>query len=177
MGVALWESVAPAMTTHESFAGKLKDLSAVPSFEEKDEYHMPTVVNAALAYMTKKLFINTSVPNKSKIRSMEKRFAKEFKGAVSKESYKDSVEYGRLIAKHIYKWSRGDGGKKGDLNNFPDSYTFPKGKGLWVETAPEMKGALHPHWGGNRTFVLDAASECLPGPHPEYSEEPKIDRC
>ena len=83
-----------------------------------------------------------------------------------------SLERGRHVAAEILEWSRSDGGHDGYLRNFP-AYTPPIGPGLWVPTPPGFLPALQPFWGGNRCLAIAGGTDCPPGDHPPYSEDPR----
>jgi hypothetical protein len=85
--------------------------------------------------------------------------------------YRRSVERGVAVARHVFDWSRGDGGHEAFRRNFP-AYTPPAGPGLWVPTQPAFQAALQPFWGANRPFVVGGLESCAPSPPPAYSETP-----
>jgi hypothetical protein len=80
------------------------------------------------------------------------------------------VAHGASVARHIFEWSKSDGGHEGFLRNFPP-YTPPLGAGLWEPTPPGFLPALQPFWGSNRPFVLCSGAECSPDPPPAYSDD------
>ncbi len=171
-GIAVYEAVVPGIPTHQSLAGQLNGLTTLPQCNSNKEYHWPTVANAALASVTKRLFANVTGENMVAIEALEKQFADQFKSALSQEMFDRSLAQGGVLADAIYTWSLTDGGHEAYLKNFPDTYTPPVGSGLWgVPAPPAFTRALQPYWGNNRPFVLASRSECQPGPHTSYSEQ------
>ncbi len=178
-GVALYQSVLPGMPNYNSLEGQLNGLNdgAVPDPEQGQEYHWPTVANAALAQITTQLFANATDEMKAKITALEAQYANptEVDAAVVTRS----AAYGKAVADAVFEWSKTDGGHEGYSRNFPTSYTPPTGAGMWVPT-PRKGGAapqsaLQPFWGTNRPFVLTPGNPndlSDPGAPPAYSTDP-----
>ena len=70
-GITLYESVVPGMPAYQSLASQLNNLSGLPETEPGFAYHWPCSANAALAYINKQMFPNTSAANKTSIDSLE----------------------------------------------------------------------------------------------------------
>lgn len=174
-GVTLYEAVAPGMPAYRTLAGQLNGLSELPQVARGQQLYWPAVANSALATITRLLFANASTENKSAVVALESRFASRFRPQLQPEIFQRSVTQGKLVAGAIYAWSLSDGGHEGHLKNFPYTYKAVVGPRLWTPTMPGFTRALQPDWGNNRTFVLDAGSECQPPPHPPYSEQPGTD--
>jgi len=154
IGVTLYESVRPGMSTHPTLVGQLTDFNFVPSIMPNKAYNWPIVANAAIARITKDLFGNASVANVNRIDSLESAnlSAIQIADNPSTQLINRSVSYGQSVADAIYSWSLTDGGHQAYLNLFP-AYTIPSGPGLWQPTPPAFSNPLLPYWGNNRPFV------------------------
>jgi len=169
-GVTLYEALVPAMPGYRTLAGQLNDFR-LPAGPSDGAFHWPTVANAALASVLRRLFPTAPSERRADMDALERGFAAEFQESVSPQIFRRSLARGRSVARHVFQWSRGDGGHEASLDNFPE-YTPPVGPGLWVSTPPGFLPALQPYWGSNRPFVLAEGAKCNPGSPPEYSEEP-----
>jgi hypothetical protein len=168
-GVTLYEALVPGMHGYRTLAGQLKELDPAPEPSE-EAHHWPTVANAALASIVRRLFPTAPAERQADVNALERRLAQEFRGSVPTGVFRRSVSRGRSVAQHVFDWSRTDGGHAAYLDNFPD-YFPPVGPGLWVPTPPGFLPALQPFWETNRRFALAAGANCNPGPPPPYSEE------
>ncbi|GEM_PF-26860 len=176
-GVTLYEAVVAGMPTHQSLAGQLNGLPALPQVAVDQEYHWPTVVNSALATICQRLFVKASALNLAAMVALEEKYNQQFQTRLTSEVFNRSVAWGKTVAEAIYAWSRTDGGNKGYSKNFPYTFTPPRGPGLWVPTPPFLETlypsrAMQPYWGKNRPFVLKSGSDCAPARHPAYSDQP-----
>jgi hypothetical protein len=170
-GITLYEALVPGMPAHQSLAGQLNGLTALPPAVADAEYHWPTVANNALAAIVKRLYANAPPRDIAAIISLEKQNNQQLQARLQPQVFKRSVARGKMIAEAIHLWSLSDGGVLGYLRNFPDSYLPPEGPDKWVPTLPGFSRALLPYWGKNRTFVLSSGADCAPAPHPAYSEQ------
>jgi PAP2 superfamily len=169
-GVALYQAIVPGIPERGSFAGRLNRLTEAPRPGHL-AYHWPTVASSALASSLRALFPTTPAVNGAAIEALERRFATEARAALPPVVYRRSVERGAAVARHVFEWSKLDGGHEAFLRNFPP-FTPPSGPGLWEPTPPGFLPALQPHWGTNRPFVLRSGETCSAVPPPAYSENP-----
>lgn len=174
MGLALYEALVAGMPENRSIASQLNGIGTLPE-ATGIPYQWPLVANAALAEVMRGLWggrTNHATDNVADIDALEARFASQYAEGVPPGIAMLSSEYGHDVGAAVFAASLGDGGNEGYLTNFPSTYTPPQGPGLWVPTAPGQV-ALQPYWGTTmRTFALANASDCDPGPPPEYSEQP-----
>lgn len=170
-GVALYESLVPGMRGHRSLAGQLIDLDPVPRGAPGAAHHWPTVANAVLASVVRRLFPTAPDERLADVHMLERRLAQEFRATVPLGIFTRSVARGREVARHVFRWSRTDEGHAAYLDNFP-AYSPPIGPGLWIPTPPGFLPALQPYWGANRPFALGAEGQCTAPPPPAYSEDP-----
>ena len=169
-GVALYEAVVPGIPRRQSFARKLNGLTQPPRAAGL-EYHWPTVASSTLAPIFRSLFPTATKESRSAIDELERRFSTEARRMLPSDVYRRSVRRGSDVARHVFEWSKSDGGHEAFLQNFPP-YTPPSGEGLWEPTPPGFSPALQPYWGANRPFALRDGEMCAPGPPPPYSEDP-----
>src|SRR5258706_3327346 len=160
-GVALYESLVEGMHPgHQSLAGQLNALTAVPERDHGNSYAPPVIANAALARIVRNLFANTSSANVTRIDSLEAANEAMYSSQFNVHIINRSRDYGHAMADAIFSWSTTDGGFEAYLHNFPSNYVPPAGDGLWVSTPPAFQSAMLPYWGNNRPMV----STNLPGP-------------
>ena len=171
-GVTLYEAVVPGMPEYQSLAGKLNQLTPLPSPNAGEEYHWPSVANSALARIARSLFAHAPAESLAAIDALEAKLAAEFQSKIAAAVFNRSAEQGRKVADAIFEWSRSDGGHEGYLKNFPEDYAPATGPGNWIPTPPKFSSPLQPYWGRNRTFALASNAECQPAPPPTYSEDP-----
>lgn len=172
MGVTLYEAVAPGLEGYQSLAGQLNELETLPKSIPGETYHWPSVASSALASISRTLFASASAENLAKIDALEATHAQRFQLEQDADTLARSVAYGREVAGAIYDWSLTDGGHEGQARNFPEGHQQPASPGLWVSTPPAFAGALQPHWGDNRPFVLASGDACPVTPPYAYSEAP-----
>lgn len=174
-GLSLYESIAQGIPGYQSIASQLSGSLILPTKEYGKDYYWPASANAALAYISKNLFANTSASLFSAIDSLEADFNMKFKGKAKHEELKRSAEFGKQIAKAIFEWSKTDGGHEGYSKIVSDTYLPPTGPGLWIPTPTGFTKAFHSSWGSNRSFIPGLVASTEPPPPPVYSENPSSD--
>ena len=171
-GVTLYESVVPGIPGATSLVGQLNGLDSLPQVAPDAAYHWPSVANAALAAITRRLFASGDGAQRAAIDGLEINLRKRFGGQAPPDVIRRSIQYGRMVASAIYAWSRTDGGHEGYMFNTATDYVTPIGEGLWSRTPPAYLRPLQPYWGQNRPLLLDSGAECAPPPPPAYSTDP-----
>lgn len=171
-GVTAYEAVVPGIPGARSLAGQLNELEPLPAVQAEATYHWPSVANAALAGITRRLFANGDGAQRAAIDGLELSLRKRLALQAPAPVVKRSIQQGRLVAAAIYAWSRTDGGHEGYFFNTPLDFIPPSGDGLWTPTPPGYLKAMQPYWGENRPFLLADGGECAPPPPPEYSTDP-----
>src|SRR3954470_7922772 len=167
-GFALYEAVRPGMPGRRSLVGRLNGLTGFPR-RRGGALDWPLVANAALAQILRSLFPTAPGSGVEAISALERRFTRRACATLPPGLCRCSIAHGARVARHIFEWSRTDGGHLGFLRNFPP-YTPPTGAGLWEPTPPAFLPALQPYWGRNRPFVQRSGAACSEGPPPPYSE-------
>ena len=173
-GLALYESVEPGIPNAHSVALQLSGFSSLtlPNIK-RAFYYWPASANAAMAFMSRNLFANTTPANFATIDSLEAAFNQQFQSKATTQELQNSVDFGRSVASAIFEWSKSDGGDQPYMHITDPSYVPPVGPGLWIPTPPLFTPPIFPHWGGNRSFISNEANVTQPGPPLAYSEEPK----
>lgn len=167
-GIALYESVVPGMPAYQSIAPQLNALPALPPTVPGFAYHWPSSANAALAFMTRRMFPNSPAADKARIDSLENALNVKYQNEADTAVINRSIEYGRGVAKIVFDWAETDG-----YLHSNDPYTPPVGDGLWVPTPPAFaKQPAGPYWGNVRTIVPGSVDGTQPGPPISYSTDP-----
>lgn len=158
IGLTMYESIVNSSSTYQSLSGQLDGLNNLPKPEKGKEYDYKLSLNAAQATILKSIYNQTSNQNKLKIDSLEKSILENYSEKIKDKSLIDrSISYGKVIASAVFEWSKTDGGHRGYLKNFDKKMSYPNKLGSWK---PPLYGQsfshypLHPHWGENRTFLV-----------------------
>jgi hypothetical protein len=168
--VALYEAIVPGTRANRSLVGQLDGLASVPQPEEDQEYHWPTVANAALARTIRGLFASLQPESLQAINALEQRFAAQFQDEVEAQAYQRSVVQGQRVADAILAWAATDGFSR--FNDCP--YVPERAPGAWEPTPPAfIPNPEQPCWGQLRPMVLTSSEECAPPGHPEFSTDPE----
>lgn len=171
IGLTMYESVVPFSADHQSLAGQLNSLPALPTPEPAQQYNPLLALNAGQAAILKAVYNQTSDANKAKIDSLEALIFDHFSetGSGSRDETRATAErsaaYGRAVAGRIFAWSKTDGGHRAYLRNFDKGWKAPTHPGCWKPPLYAQSFShhpLHPHWGRNRTFLRTNAD--LPAP-------------
>jgi hypothetical protein len=172
MGLALYEAVVAGMPDHQSVAGQLRGVGALPQ-ANGIPYNWALVANAALAEVMRGLWGDQTLraaDNVAALNALESNLASQYSAGVPPGIARLSIDFGRSVGAAAFATSRDDGGDRSYLTNFP-AYTAPAGPALWVPTG--TGAAMQPFWAATvGTFALTGAAECNPGPPPTYSEDP-----
>jgi hypothetical protein len=161
-GLTLYEAVVHGSDNYKSLRGTLNELDKIPE-PEKGTYNWAIVANTAMAEITSYLYSNTSEANKLCIKELADKNYHRYGFRSDERTLKNSVNYGKSIAKAIHNYSKKDGGHESQFNNFPDSFKIQPGACMWVPVGEQK--ALQPYWGNNRTFIEGTADFHLPLPH------------
>ena len=175
VGLSLYESIAPGIPGCQSIASQLQGGLVLHAKEHGKDYYWPASANAALAYISKKIFANAPAPLISAIDSLEHAFNEKFMHKAKPGELERSRLFGKKIAETIFNWSKSDGGHEAYIHLTDDSYQPPTGAGKWVPTAPAFGKPFHPHWGTNRSFLPQLLLKAQAAPPPAYSEKQSSD--
>ncbi|MBT8185877.1 MAG: phosphoesterase, partial [Eudoraea sp.] len=156
IGLTMYESIVHGYDSHRSVSDQLNGLGQLPVPDSSLTYNWPLSLNAAQAFILKNIYQQTSDENKLKIDSLETAIKDQFSRDLDSGEINRSIAFGRAVASHIYEWSKTDGGHRGYLKNFDKEMVHPERPGSWKPPLFAQSFShlpLHPHWGGNRTFV------------------------
>jgi len=166
IGLTMYESVVNSSGEHQSVSAALNGLGNLPLPENGMEYNWQLALNAGQAEILRNIYLQTGDKNKRKIDSLENHFETLFKKKHTDNSVSArSILYGKKIALAIFEWSKSDGGHRGYLQNFDKKLVFAEKPGCWRPPLYAQSFShfpLHPHWGGNRTFVT--VNSLIPDP-------------
>ncbi len=165
IGLTMYETVVNGYPEYKSLAGQLNGLSDLPLPNPDQTYSWILCLNAGQSAILKSLYNQTSDANKNKIDSLESVILASLKSRHEVGNIDASVDYGRKIATAIFEWSKKDGGHRGYLKNFDETYVHPEKPGSWKPPLYAQSFShhpLHPHWGENRTFVQKNATIPIP---------------
>ena len=158
IGLTMYESVVNGYPNYQSLSGQLNGLDSLPQPEKGQEYDWKLSLNAAQASILKNIYHQTSDKNKLKIDSLESSIQAYYTQNIKDKALIDrSVIYGKAVAEKIFQWSKTDGGHRGYLKNFDKKMVHPKRAGCWNPPLYAQSFShypLHPHWGENRTFLV-----------------------
>lgn len=156
--IAAYEAARHADSTYKSLEGQIKDLKGVPQPDKNKKYSFELAAIKAMFLTCKKYIFS-----EADLMAYEAEVMKEIeKINVPQEVYKNSLEYGEAVAKHIMAWS--------DKDNYKESRSFPKFSidldeiARWRTTPPAYMDAVEPHWNEMRTLVTDSAQQFKPIP-------------
>jgi hypothetical protein len=173
-GLTLYESVVKGMPGYNSVASPLigTNINTLPKHQV---IHWSASANAAMAFILKNLYANTSDANKVTIDSLESALTSEYQNETNAQIVSESADYGKKIANSIFEWSKTDGGHEAYLGATSSDYEAPTGQGLWIPTPPTFSKPIRPYWGNNRSFIPNSALSTAPPPPITYSESPDSD--
>jgi hypothetical protein len=167
-GLTLYEAVVVGSRSHRSLHRQVRGMPHLPGHDQALDW--TTVANAALADIVARL-IPTDAASARLVEDVRERFDESQRRIVAPRVFERSVARGRLVAREIFGWSRGDGGHEACRRNVRPGPPRPVGPGLWVPTPPNHQGALLPSWGSNRCFTIQPGEGAAPDVHPAYSED------
>jgi hypothetical protein len=168
-GLAAYESVSPGILKKSSYlfsSSVLNRMPAMPETETGKNYHWPSSMNAALAFMNRAMFPYTSPDNKAAIDSLETNLKIIFSREVDSATIERSIAFGKMTAQKIFDWSETDGYRFAS-----NPYIPPVGPGKWIPTPPGFVKAVTPYWGNLRTMVEGSIENTQPPAPPVYSED------
>jgi len=169
-GISLYEAVVPGMPSYQTLEGKLNGLTGLPSTGNGVAYHWPSSANAALAFINKHMFPNTSLANKTAIDSLENALNTQYQGEADVEVISRSIAFGKAVAQKVFEWAETDG-----YLHASDAYNPPMEPGLWVPPSIPVPVSSTPYWGNLRTIVAGSGNNTQPGAPTTYSENPSSD--
>lgn len=173
LGFTAYEAVVPAMPEYNSLTNLYPGLQ-IPSFDEDLEYHWPTVINEAYAYLMKRFFFHMENEYSDLFQKIEQtriQLNAEYAAQATPEVLQRSADRGLAVAAAIYDWEKSDQAAHNAFLNPQPPYNAPAGPGYWAPTIPDFVKGMFPFWGQVRTFALSEEEQLARPPIP-YSENP-----
>jgi hypothetical protein len=166
-GLTLYESIVEGIPGYQSVASGLigNDITSHPEFPV---IYWPASGNAAMAESLRSFISMASAANLAKIDSLEQVFNDQYKKEAPPIVLKNSIAYGKRVAKSIFDWSKSDGFAEAAAKN--SSYIIPTGLGLWEQTPPGFVFPVNVYVNETRTFVKNSPALTLAPPPIPYSE-------
>ncbi len=165
-GLALYETVVPGMSAHQTLQGQLNGFPAatlpVPA---NRVHHWPAAANRALAVVAGGLISGSA----AEFDALEQQFLDVYTTEVSASVLARSVQWGEDVGNAILAWAATDGIAGVDACGAayvpPPEYDEPS-EGAWTQVSGAAAPLL-PCWGDVRTFVVPASDSCAAiGPPP-----------
>jgi hypothetical protein len=160
--IAAYESARHLNPEYKSLAGQLRGLNEVPKPDPSKKINFELATINAL-FLTCKKFIFSEAD----LIEFQNKMMKDIEAInIPKDVYKNSMEYGALVSKHILEWA--------DKDNYKQSRSFPKfainaeEKERWRPTPPGYMDAIEPHWRSIRAILLDSAAQFRPIPPTKF---------
>lgn len=183
VGLTLYEAINAGSLQYQSLTKQLNGLENPPVTTEPllwdvvaDEA-MYTVTDSLFSYLystiaeynyVRKALDTLQTGNKNYFRTRYK----------NPELMDKSVKFGRLMANHIYQYSKTDGGHRTSMEETVardyTHYECPKGSS-WDDTKTKARISIQPTWGKNRTFIKDIHARTKPADPILFSKEPNSD--
>ena len=176
IGLANYEACISGMPEHNSVENLFSGLS-VPTVNNGDEYHWPTVINASYAYLMRRFFVAATPERQTKINSLEAQYEAKAQTDVSPEVFDRSRSFGIAVATAIWEYSKTDiVGHDHYLDPFQgyDWTAHYTKDGDWKPTFPGPGKPMGPVWGKARTFAIGESDKLCRAPLP-YSASPTSD--
>jgi hypothetical protein len=166
-GIAALESIAPGLHPSTNAFRKWNGLTGLPVANHSDNYYYPANVNAAMASITRAFYPNATAAEKVSIDSLENALTQSFLTKEPQSRITKSADFGKAVATAVFNWSETDG-----IKNQGNPYTVPVGIGLWKPTPPAFAAPSGPHWGTNRTVVVNSTKNADVPAAVAYSTDP-----
>ncbi|MFZ2898183.1 MAG: vanadium-dependent haloperoxidase [Saprospiraceae bacterium] len=163
--VAAYEALRPGYPGYKSLAGQLRDLGPTPQPAEGEEYCFQLAAVHAMLTVGR-----TMIFSEDSIAVFELEINDRYKKmGLPRNVYKRSMDYGKAVADHILAWADKDNYKQ--TRSFP-KYTVSNDPAKWRPTPPDYMDGIEPHWNKIRPFMLDSASQFVPGPPTAFDPKP-----
>jgi len=153
--IAAYEVLHHEHPEYQSLAGQLNSLSPTPQPTDDKEYCISLAgVHAFLAVSKAMIF------SEQDIADFTKEIHEEYKKTgIPKRTFRNSIEYGEQVARHILEWADKDGYKQ--TRTYP-KFAITDEEARWQPTPPAYMESIEPHWREIRPFVLDSAQQFVP---------------
>ncbi len=138
----------------------------------KDQFHLPTSLNAAYAQILRDFFPTTPEHLKKRIDVLEDTYARRFHEIIDPAILSQSKTFGLAVSKAVWQWSMTDKeGHDAFLYNYDRNYVPDTCVGCWQPRGKRPIPALLPNWGKTRSFVANYNDVPVKPPLP-FDESP-----
>lgn len=152
INLAAYETAVPAMPDYVSNSRQLQGLNIQDNINEEN-IDWEVALNACYADVLSHFLLNVPAEHAAKISTLEEDFEEELVGDISNQSFNQSKDWGKRVARQIIRYSQSDeDAEEQVLEPQPLSYEPPTGLGYWTYSA-EPERALFPYWESVRTFA------------------------
>lgn len=162
ISIAAYETAIAGNAQFRSLAGQLNGLKPMPAPQSEIS---PTLAAVHALLTVGKAMVVSEPRAEAFLQKMHLEFRK---AGVPANIFKQSIEYGALVAKHILAWAGQDGYK--ETRSF-EKYLVEDDAHTWKPTPPAYMRAVEPHWSRIRPFLLDSAQQFRPVPVTPFSAE------
>lgn len=153
-GITMYECVQPGSAANQSIATELNGLGKMPN---ASGLNWLVAMSAGQKAILEHLFPHAPSSLKAKVNSTFNDVLREQKAKDSDlGKIEASEKFGRAVAEQVIKWAKKDGGHKAYQEVVDTDYRIKNGEQYWVPPIGgqfAIPGAMHPNWGGNRSFV------------------------
>jgi hypothetical protein len=159
--VAAYEILVQKDTAYASLAHIANGLNSIPQMEKYKNINADVAALIAHLEVSKMLIFS-----KDKLDVLKDSLYQKWQNTNEKE-FLVSQTYALKVVSHIKKWM--------DADNYNQTRTLPKYTvdtdevSSWQPTPPAYMDAIEPHWNKIRPFLLEAADQFKPKPHPKFS--------
>ena len=162
--IAGYEAIRFQDPSLHSLAGQLNGLESLPMPEDGKSYYYPLASVVAFTEVAQHLVFDLE-----RVQKLQETMLEEVnKIGIDKDTYRNSVDFGKAIGNEILTWARQDGYNR---RTALPRYSVTDNPGRWRPTPPGYMEAIEPHWNTMRTFVLDSAGQFDPGLPTEFDEK------
>ena len=183
VGLALYEAINSGSPTYQSLNRQLNGFENIPT--TKQPLLWDVVADETIYTLTDSLFsyYYNTLADYNYIRNSLDTLHNKNK-AQFKKQYKDlrvleeSLKFGRLMANHVYQYSKIDGGHRASMEETVardyKHYECPPGSS-WDDMKTRARFSIQPTWGKNRTFIKGIYAQTKPADPIPFSKEPNSD--
>jgi hypothetical protein len=164
--IAAYECMVAGDSSMVSLSGRIKHMPAMPLVDTTK------VIDFQLAALLSFVKVGNAVtfPEGSMMKHYDQLLEMADSLGVPSRVKKNTVAYADEVTATILSWSKGD--HYNETRGAP-RFAVNDSIGRWVPTPPMYATGLEPHWMTIRPFVLDSASQCMPGRPPLFSLDKK----
>lgn len=183
VGLTLYEATIAGSLQYQSLAKQLNGFENPPVatkpllWDVVADEAMHAVTDSLFSY----LYANIAGYNyvKNALDTLQIRNKNYFKVRYKNPKLMDeSIKFGRVMANHIYQYSKTDGGYRASMEETVardyTHYDCPVGSS-WDDTKTKARISIQPTWGKNRTFIKGIYAQTKPANPILFSKEPNSD--